>query len=196
MESRRLLPKGQNDHGDATNRLSLFGIAATASFARAAKGVGDGPPQSLWNRGDCFTARLNAATLARAPPQSLWNRGDCFPGKLGALLFPLSASVSLESRRLLPAELCKRVDALPRLSLFGIAATASGFRAQPAQALPPPQSLWNRGDCFLTSPPTPGIQRTASVSLESRRLLPARFAQRGLVCSAASVSLESRRLLP
>ena len=152
-------------------RLSLFGIAATASPVPHLGGTGRGPPQSLWNRGDCFecvnaknipmfaaSVSLESRRLLRRsvmvpkhekpPPQSLWNRGDCFRECFVQVATPHTASVSLESRRLL----------LTR-------------RASLDRPRRPPQSLWNRGDCFVRAMPWRRCRESASVSLESRRLL-------------------------
>ena len=200
------------------SRLSLFGIAATASgSAEGWDGRGD-PPQSLWNRGDCFMQLVREARR-ELPPQSLWNRGDCFFSCARPRRPRATASVSLESRRLLRWKGFAHGACGLRLSLFGIAATASPARLAGSPLAKPPQSLWNRGDCFVCQQDRVFWDCPASVSLESRRLLPASelvvgFADqppqslwnRGDCFSrrwaglrrpwAASVSLESRRLLP
>ena len=129
-----------------------------------------------------------------------------------------AASVSLESRRLLHAMNGFTCGSLPRLSLFGIAATASATLGDSPHSATPPQSLWNRGDCFYEYRRLSSLLASASVSLESRRLLRlvvirkrdsadrlslfgiAATASRGRVLYSlpprpASVSLESRRLL-
>ena len=128
LESRRLLPERVIGCSQETTRLSLFGIAATASGWGFLASIITRPPQSLWNRGDCFIDG-RAIVGAAFPPQSLWNRGDCFADAAVTFSGGLSASVSLESRRLLLMTSLGRVTSVARLSLFGIAATASPLAA-------------------------------------------------------------------
>ena len=153
-------------------RLKLAGIAATAART-VNSGVAEPRPASSslesrrlrhhWRLDiSCPAARLCSKVSHRrtegpglafsvgvkpGPPQARWNRGDCGVICSSVLWWPMTASSSLESRRLRLDQIHRTDLVFTRLKLAGIAATAAELERDKAKLEAPPQARWNRGDC-------------------------------------------------
>ena len=154
------------------------------------------PPQDLWNREDCGIIIVEptypamdrhkifgiAKTAAKwwtyeqaiqSPPQDLWNREDCGP----------------RSRR-------TSDWAMRRHKIFGIAKTAAVNPCGQGEAHGPPQDLWNREDCGHADRLGRRRGQGPPQDLWNREDCGGKFGVRFVRADTATRSLESRRLRP